>query len=113
MKLGTPQSKTTKTGWLSRHLHNRGLGHQIFEAVTVGTMLPTSLLAFEDAVVINALNGFNLGGDGKIRGDEFEALKAFYSAQDASGPGGWLGAEGEGALDGFVGASHQRCNAGA
>ena len=100
MELGTPKNKGTSSGWMTRYLHNvvPTDARDSFTAVTIGNLPPTSLLAFEQAAVINQLNGFNLGGPGKERGDEFKALHRMYAAAGAA-PGAWISEYGEEALD--------------
>jgi uncharacterized protein (DUF1501 family) len=96
-ELGTPKSKSTSSGWLARHLRGRGLGTKSFEAVAIGGLAPISLLDFDEAVVINALGGFNLGGNGKLRPDEEAALAGLYV--ETGGSGDWIEAFGREALE--------------
>jgi uncharacterized protein (DUF1501 family) len=94
--LGTPDKKDTITGWLSRYLmaDSRMISSQQtkLEAVSVGVLLPTSLLGFPDAVVFSSPNGFNLNG-GKFQTDQRSALRRLYSENK------WLGSFGLQTLD--------------
>jgi uncharacterized protein (DUF1501 family) len=94
IELGTPKSKSTQSGWLARHLKARGGMFEPFRAVTVGSLLPTSLLAFEQAAVLDSLGGFGIAGLGKNRDDEFKALQKIYALPEGGGEeveeGDWL-----------------------
>jgi uncharacterized protein (DUF1501 family) len=58
---GTPGDKGTSTGWLTRHLqslNNNGL----LPTIAAGSAAPTSLLAEDQAVVMNDINSYGLSG---------------------------------------------------
>jgi uncharacterized protein (DUF1501 family) len=74
MELGTPDSKSLTSGWLTRHLESAtNLPAQvILPAVSVGNQAPTSLLASRESIGMNSPDDFSLGthwryGDGQRR----------------------------------------------
>lgn len=94
--LGTPDKKDTPSGWMARFLlsSDRMISSQQsqLQAVSVGVLLPTSLMGFPDAVVFQNPNGFNING-GKFQIDQRSALRRLYSSQ------GWIGKFGLQTLD--------------
>lgn len=97
MEFGTPGKKNSYTGWLTRYLEAQSraprssaplspltTGRIVIPAVSVGTLMPTSLLSFGNAVVINSLSGFNLARYKNFQDDQLAALGALYSGQ------GWI-----------------------
>ncbi|MDW8299544.1 MAG: DUF1501 domain-containing protein [Anaerolineae bacterium] len=72
MERGTPGSKTTRTGWLSRHLESAAWQNDSpFRAVGIGTMLPSSLRGEVSALALKSIADFHLGG----REDQLEAMR--------------------------------------
>jgi uncharacterized protein (DUF1501 family) len=92
MELGTPDKKSTTSGWLARHLdrvdHSRGL-----PAVAVGSLPPTAFLSDANAAAVSNPAGFGLGGGKPQQMALREALRRMY------GGGGWLSRRGLQVLD--------------
>jgi uncharacterized protein (DUF1501 family) len=88
MELGTPNRKNTGKGWIARYLEALAppVGKKIscMDAIAVGNLLPTSLLAAPQVAVINNLNGFNLTGKPDVQLEQRIALRSMYEGS------GWL-----------------------
>jgi uncharacterized protein (DUF1501 family) len=88
MELGTPDRKSTQSGWVTRYLENRHIGNTpLLTAVSVGNLVPTALLGYPEAAIVNNLKGFQIGGNKKFIDAEIEAIKKMYGS--AGSP--WLG----------------------
>lgn len=83
MELGTPDKKNTAEGWLTRHLLSRHSGPKPMDALAVGSLLPTVLLAEPRSVVLNNPGGFNLGGKKEIEEAQRKALARMYGSGDS------------------------------
>lgn len=98
MELGTPDKKSTTSGWLARHLdsvdHSRGLA-----AVAVGALPPTAFLSDANAAAVASPAGFNLGGKREYQAPLREALRRMYASAPAAGGSAWLGKRGLQVLD--------------
>jgi uncharacterized protein (DUF1501 family) len=95
MELGTPDSKSLTSGWLTRHLESAGNlpAQVIMPVVAVGNQQPTSLLGSRESIGMNSPDDFTLAthwyyGDGQRR-----ALREMYA-----GPT-WLHGAGRQTLD--------------
>lgn len=86
MELGTPNVKTTTTGWLTRHLQTApNLPPNIlFPALSAGGGLAMSLLGRPDAVAMNDPGGFRLRGDWYFEDLQRAALRDLYYTEDAT-----------------------------
>ncbi|MBE2236623.1 MAG: DUF1501 domain-containing protein [Caldilineaceae bacterium] len=95
MELGTPDSKASSKGWLTRHLETApGAPAQvIMPAVAVGNQQPTSLLGSQESIGMTSPNDFNFGGHWKYGDAQRIALRSMY------GGGSWLHAAGVQTLD--------------
>jgi uncharacterized protein (DUF1501 family) len=96
MELGTPDRKSTSSGWITRHLQSlpdTSSAASEFLAVSVTPLVPTSLLALPQAAVINGLGGFNLAGNKSVQSEQMRAMREMYSRE------GWLQGVGREALN--------------
>lgn len=77
MELGTPGTRTTFSGWLSRHLETLGLPNNVpLPAVAIGSLQQTSLRGSIEAVNMNSINDFNLNrGPSQWRTQHRSALR--------------------------------------
>jgi len=72
MERGTPGARTTRSGWLSRHLESAAWQNDSpFRAIGIGTMLPSSLRGEVSALALKSIADFHLGG----REDQLEAMR--------------------------------------
>lgn len=80
MELGTPDSKSSTKGWLTRHLETApGLPTEvIMPAVAVGNLQPTSLLGSQESIGMTTPNDFNFGGHWKYGDSQRSALRTMY-----------------------------------
>jgi uncharacterized protein (DUF1501 family) len=81
MELGTPDSRTIGTGWLTRHLESAtNLPAQIImPAVAVGNQQPTSLAGSRDTIGMTDPDDFTLGGHWFYEDSQRIALRKMYS----------------------------------
>ena len=95
MELGTPDSKSSTKGWLTRHLETApGLPAQvIMPAVAVGNLQPTSLLGSQESIGMTTPNDFNFGGHWFYGDSQRAALRTMY------GGASWLHQAGIQTLD--------------
>ena len=98
MELGTPDRKTTGSGWLSRFIQTQKAprpGPKEFDlrAVSVGTLIPTSYLGDPAAACIGQVGQLNLGGGPKVQEFEVGVLRKMYGGK------GWLQQSGLQALE--------------
>jgi uncharacterized protein (DUF1501 family) len=95
MELGTPDSKSSTTGWLTRHLQSAGnLPAQIImPAVAVGNLQPTSLLGSRESIGMTTPNDFNFGGHWRYGDWQRDAMRKMYRG------GSWLHQAGMQTLD--------------
>jgi uncharacterized protein (DUF1501 family) len=88
MELGTPNRKNTGKGWIARYIEALvpPVGRKIscMDAIALGNLVPTSLLAAPQVAVINNLNGFNLTGRPDVQTEQRIALRSMYEGS------GWL-----------------------
>lgn len=80
MELGTPDSKRTGTGWLTRHLSSAGnLPDEIMmPAMSVGNMQPSSLAGSREAIGMSSPRDFHFGGHWRYSGWQRQALRDMY-----------------------------------
>lgn len=80
MELGTPDSKSSTTGWLTRHLQSASnLPAQIImPAVAVGNLQPTSLLGSRESIGMTTPNDFNFGGHWRYGDWQRDAMRKMY-----------------------------------
>jgi uncharacterized protein (DUF1501 family) len=95
MELGTPDSKTIGTGWLTRHLQTAGSlpPEIILPAVAVGNLQPTSLTGSQEAVGMSSPKDFSFNGNWKYESWQRLAMRDMY------GGATWLHASGIQTLD--------------
>lgn len=81
MELGTPDSKSSTTGWLTRHLLSATNlpGQIIMPAVAVGNQQPTSLLGSRESIGMTSPNDFNFGGHWYYGDRQREAMRRLYA----------------------------------
>jgi uncharacterized protein (DUF1501 family) len=78
IELGTPGSKNTASGWITRHLQTSGISSILPVVSTAGQ--PTSLLNFVPTVSVSTPDEFSLWDNG-FRSSHTEALRALYSGE--------------------------------
>lgn len=95
MELGTPDSKSSTTGWLTRHLQTASKlpSQVIMPAVAVGNLQPTSLLSSRESIGMTSPNDFNFGGHWRYADGQRMALRTMY------GGSSWLHQAGIQTLD--------------
>jgi len=95
MELGTPDSKSASTGWLTRHLQTAGnLPEQtVMPALSVGSLSPTSLAGSTEAIGMTSPNGFSFGGNWRYADAQRQMLRDMYAGSS------WLHEAGVQTLD--------------
>jgi len=95
MELGTPDQKTTTSGWIARHLLGRAApaAPSFMTAVSMGNLTPNSLLGYPEVAVIDRLDGFNIAGPKAFQNDQRDVLRRLYAG------GGWVDRYGRETLD--------------
>jgi len=95
VELGTPDKKTTGSGWIARYLETIDAnGDGYLPAVSLGGLNPASLLSFSHALSLNDPKRMNLVGDKSIQGAQRAALKSMYRSKNS-----WLHKAGQSALN--------------
>jgi uncharacterized protein (DUF1501 family) len=86
MELGTPDSKSMTSGWLTRHLQSAtNLPPEItLPALSAGATLPTSLSGSFEAAAMSTPNDFSFNGNWKYGGAQRHAMRQMYNG------GSWL-----------------------
>jgi len=81
MELGTPDSKTIGTGWLTRHLETAGSipDDVIAPALAVGNLQPTSLAGSREAVGMTSPKDFSFNGHWRYGDLQRVAMRAMYT----------------------------------
>ena len=77
METGTPGVKSTRDGWLNRHLQSKKVsGETAFRAVAMTANLPRTLRGHEPALALSRLNDFDLrtGGQNAAVKASFESM---------------------------------------
>ncbi len=95
IELGTPGSKTTASGWLTRHLQSAAsLGSNVLiPALSAGNQQAMSLLSYDDAAAFGKPKDFRVYGDWKYGDPQQAALRVLYSGDT------WLDIAGRETLD--------------
>ncbi len=95
MELGTPDSKSSTKGWLTRHLETAGNMpvQVIMPAVAVGNLQPTSLLGSQESIGMTTPSDFNFGGHWFYGDSQRVAMRNMY------GGSSWLHQAGIQTLD--------------
>ena len=96
MELGTPGSKSSTTGWLTRHLHTAGNipPEIILPALAVGNLQPAALLGSRESIGMTGPSDFNFGGHWYYGDWQRQALRVMYN-----NGGTWLHQAGMQTLD--------------
>ena len=89
---GTPGSRTTASGWITRHLTSAQIGGQL-PAVAVASLMPTSLLGSSSAVAMPEPTRFGLDGYWAYVDQQRHALRHAYNGDT------WLHTAGMATLD--------------
>lgn len=87
MELGTPGSKSSTTGWLTRHFQTAtNLPTDILmPALAVGNLQPTSLRGYTKTTAVSSTNNFNLNnGPWRWRTENQDALHQLYNSGASS-----------------------------
>lgn len=81
MELGTPGSKSSTTGWLTRHLLTApNLPADVrMPAVATGDLQPTSLLGSRESIGMNSPDDFNFGGNWYYGDWQRSSLRKMYT----------------------------------
>ena len=81
IELGTPGSKSSTTGWLTRHLQTAGNlpGEIIMPAMAVGSLQPTSLAGSRESIGLSSPGDFSLNGHWYYEDWQRLALRQMYT----------------------------------
>ncbi|MEM7536137.1 MAG: DUF1501 domain-containing protein [Chloroflexota bacterium] len=80
MELGTPDSKSSTSGWLTRHMATMGLpADAVLPAISVGNLRPTSLNGSTQAVGMSSPRNFSFNGHWAYDEWERHALREMYT----------------------------------
>ena len=96
MELGTPGSKSSTTGWLTRHLLTAGNIPRkiILPALAVGNLQPAALLGSRESIGMTSPSNFDFGGHWYYEDWQRQALRDMYN-----NGGTWLHQAGVQTLD--------------
>ncbi|MFT5196738.1 MAG: hypothetical protein ACI9EW_000273 [Cellvibrionaceae bacterium] len=86
MELGTPDSKSATSGWLTRHLQTSGTAWQddLLPVLGVGDISPTSLAGTYNKVSMSSVNDFRLDrGFSPERDFQRSTLRSLYRAKNS------------------------------
>jgi uncharacterized protein (DUF1501 family) len=88
MESGTPGNKGTVDGWLNRALQAEDLRHPMehtaFRAIALGAQVPRTLMGKIEAIAMNNVQDFNVGGRGATPAPASKAFQTMYdSASDS------------------------------
>jgi len=97
METGTPDVKTTGSGWLARHLNTLDLTGAHFPALAAGSGLPMSLGGRQDAIALTNPGSLNLDTYGDYAALQKQALRNMYSIDSTQQT--WIHAAGDNALN--------------
>lgn len=95
MELGTPDSRSATTGWLTRHLESATNlpNNVIMPALSAGNLAPTSLLGSRDSIGMTSPGDFDLAGHWNYEDQQRIALRKMYAGDS------WLHKAGTQTLD--------------
>jgi uncharacterized protein (DUF1501 family) len=81
MELGTPDSKSSTNGWLTRHLQTAGNlpAEIIMPAMSVGSLQPTSLAGNRESIGLRSPDDFSLYGHWYYGDWQRQALRQMYT----------------------------------
>jgi uncharacterized protein (DUF1501 family) len=81
MELGTPDSKSSTSGWLTRHLQTAGNipSEIIMPAMSTGSLSAMSLAGSREAIGMRSPSDFSIGGDWYYGDWQRQALREMYS----------------------------------
>ena len=97
METGTPDVKTTGSGWLTRHLNTLDLAGAQFPALSAGSGLSMSLGGRQDAIALTSPGSLNLYTYGEYANLQKQALRNMYNVDSAQQT--WIHAAGDNALN--------------
>lgn len=82
MELGTPDSKTTPNGWITRYLQSANLANTtVLPSLAIDNLTPTSLRAYPDTLTFSKPNDFNLNSvNSTWRTQHRATLRELYGA---------------------------------
>jgi uncharacterized protein (DUF1501 family) len=107
IELGTPGSKNTTSGWITRHLQEVGVSSILPVLSTTGQ--PTSLLNFIPTVNLNTPSDFSQWENGLLESQQ-NALRQLYSGQTLLHRAGTRTLDALGIVSPLVGAQYQPSN---
>ncbi|MGA2807549.1 MAG: DUF1501 domain-containing protein [Terracidiphilus sp.] len=92
MESGTPGDKSTVDGWLNRAMQAEDLQsaarhrmeHTAFRAIALGAQVPRTLMGRIEALAIDNVLDFNVGGRGSSPAPASEAFQAMYDSSSDS-----------------------------
>lgn len=87
MELGTPGSKSSTTGWLTRHFQTASNlpTEMLMPALAVGNLQPTSLRGYTETTAMSSTSNFNLNnGPWRWRDESKIALQQLYNTGGSS-----------------------------
>ena len=87
MELGTPGSKSSTTGWLTRHFQTATNlpTEMLMPALAVGNLQPTSLRGYTETTAMSSTSNFNLNnGPWRWRDENKAALQQLYNTDSSS-----------------------------
>jgi uncharacterized protein (DUF1501 family) len=99
METGTPDVKTTGTGWLTRHLNTLNMGIVQFPALSAGSGLSMSLAGRQDAIALTSPGSLNLYTWGAYANLQKQALRDMYALDPGDPNYSWINTAGVTALN--------------
>ncbi len=83
-ELGTPDSLTTTTGWLTRHLESTSFitGSEVLPVLVSANSQPISLQSYFNALTVDQVGGYN-PNDGRFEEKHAEAIANMYNGNTA------------------------------
>ena len=91
MELGTPDRKSTPTGWLTRAAGALGHDATPFQRVAIADTMPRSLAGDDRAIALASLDALTLGDTSAEGATGADRLEDLYRAATANGPAGRSG----------------------
>lgn len=95
MELGTPDQKSSNSGWLTRHLETSPNvpGQIVMPAASIGNLQPTSLLGNRESIGMRSPRDFSFGGNWRYGNDQRARMREMYQGDS------WLHSAGVQTLD--------------